>query len=215
MTSSRDSDSASRHRFFHAMVLMGGSLALRCGGEAATSDGGSGAGGAATGGAPTAAGGGASTSGGNASTSGGNTSGGSTSGGGGNIILPATGGQATFDPSSSDCPPQQWNCASNPPVCSGSGFRLPEKCACDTSRPLDASACGAGQSFVCLEATYSSSGQQFSERVPFACACVENQLNCGLACDAIFPTSGNCTQKDYTDTGLREILCACAIIVLR
>jgi hypothetical protein len=44
---------------------------------------------------------------------------------------------------------------------------------------------------------------------------VQNQLNCGLACDAIFPIAGRCSQKDYEDTGLREILCDCAVIVLR
>lgn len=204
-----DNEFSSRHRLFHAMVLMGGGLALRCGGQAATNSEGVGAAGA--GGTSTAVGGSATATGGSATggitiisippTTGGTTS------------MPASGGRPSVDPP--DCPPAQWNCASDAPTCYGSGFSLPENCVCDANRPLSASACGPGESLVCYEARYDIRGQSLPEPVQFDCSCLKNQLHCGLACDAIFPNTGNCSQKDYADSGLREILCGCAVIVLR
>jgi hypothetical protein len=212
MTSSRDEFPA-RHRLFHAMVLMGGSLALRCGGETATNS----SQGNATGG--NATGGNASTGGTTSSSGGINTGGNASSGGnaaGGGVLIPppiSTGGKVSVDPGSFDCPPPQWDCAASSPRCYGDGYRLPDGCKCDPSRPLDPSACAAGQVLVCREGRYTASGAQLETPFGFECSCTAPQLNCGLACDAVFPNSGTCYERDIS--GLKEILCNCAQIVLR
>jgi hypothetical protein len=219
MTSSRDEFPA-RHRLFHAMVLMGGSLALRCGGETAGSPPGNTTGGNATGGSATggSATGGKASTGGTISGSGGFGAGGKAGSGGsatgGLIITPdPTGGKVSVDPGSFDCPPPQWDCAASPPYCYGNGYRLPEGCKCDRSRPLAPSACAAGQVLVCREGRYTASGAPIETPFGFECSCTAAQLDCGLACDAVFPNSGTCYERDLS--GLKEILCNCAQIVLR
>lgn len=210
MTSSRDEFPA-RQRLFHAMVLMGGSLALRCGGETASGSTPGSTAGNTSGGSVTTAG--TASASGSTSTGGASSAGGSAAGGGTSITPPSTGGTVSIDPGSFDCPPPQWDCAAAPAQCYGSGYRMPEGCKCDPSRPPDPSACAAGQALVCREARYTSGGQQIDPPFGFECSCVAEQLDCGLACDAVFPNAGSCYEREIS--GLKEILCNCAVILLR
>jgi hypothetical protein len=186
----RNPDSA--QRFFRAMVLMGGSLAAGCGG--ATSHDPAATAGAANGGAA----------------NGGAGSGGSGTGGGsGGGIVVGTGG-APIEPGPFDCPPAQWDCTAQPADCSYQGFALPKNCQCDLKRPLDATACASGQSFVCRDGTRDADGRVFTHDVPFECSCVSTQMRCELTCDQAFQNTGTCTQPSAN-----EVLCGCAVVFLR
>jgi hypothetical protein len=194
MSSARNPGDDARHRFFNAMVLMGGSLALGCGG-ATTSDP-SASGGAAAGGAPA---------------SGGLTGTGGVSGNGsGGVIVISQGGTAVAGPF--DCPPPQWDCSANPPSCWDAGYALPAMCACDPKRPLTAADCEAGTDWVCRIASYDPEHRGI-DRLPFECACVPHQMDCGLACDQVFDYAGRCTIT--ADGNTKSILCDCAVVVLR
>jgi hypothetical protein len=198
----RDLDSKSR--LFHAMVLMGGSLALGCGGlsdedREGSASGGSGANGPAAGSGGT--GGGISFGGGGSSA--GSSSGGATAGNAGM----GTGGSAP-----SACPPAQFDCSASGPSCSGVSYSLPSDCACDETRPRTAADCDSGEAFVCFNAETGPDGQPI-ESVGFACQCLPEQDECELLCDQIGMAGATCS--DVMGDAGRTVLCNCAVIVLR
>jgi hypothetical protein len=196
-----------QHRFFHSMVVMGGALALGCGGMSTadepdrTASGGSGGGGSG--------GGGSGGTGGSGST-GGSVSG---SGGTGIVIKPEdTAGRGPVEPGPFTCSPAHWTCSTYL-GCSGEGYQLPEDCACDTSRPEVPSDCPTGETIVCRRATATSDGRPLTQPVNFQCSCQEKQPTCDAACDLAFADRGSC-HEDTDPTG-NSVLCGCAVIVLR
>jgi hypothetical protein len=195
------SNEGSQHRFFHTMVVMGSALALGCGGMSNTDEperttsGGSGGGGSGGSGGRGSTGGSAGT------------------GGAGSILINPGGsaGQAPVEPGPFTCTPAQWECSTYVD-CSGEGFRLPESCTCDTSRPQVPSDCPSGQTIACRKAVARADGRPFTEVVPFQCSCVPTASTCDTACDHAFPDTGTC---DQVDSAGRSVLCGCAVIVLR
>lgn len=188
--------------FFCSMVLVGGSIALACGGT--TDDGELGAGGA---GEPS---GGGDAAGGTSSTdpaTGGQGTGGASTGGTG------VGGTSPVEPGPFDCPPQTWAC-SDSLDCSGSmssdgtwgfGYWLPDGCSCDASRPLEPSDCPSGTVFSCLDRQLNSSGVPLTERVLFSCECVPEE-----------PDSSDYPYCDFEDIGdLRQLVCGCELPILK
>jgi len=198
------------HRFFHAMVIMGGSLALGCGGAASSDPDGEGSGGAhvassgGSGGVPATTGGRAPmTTGGVPAMSSGGSSGGQ--------LQIATGG--TVDPGPFPCPPAQLDCLRPGTQCQGSGYALPKDCVCNPQRPASAADCAADQHFVCRKATQSADFVELTAPVPFECSCVPLQTSCMAACDMAYDVPGVSCRTDAEDP--RSILCGCAVIVLR
>jgi hypothetical protein len=202
------------HRFFRAMVLMGSSLAVGCGGQTITGESTS----SSAGGSPGAAG-----SPGNGNVAGKGGAGGSSpsSGSSGSLQLGTggSGGQPTVDPGPFVCPPAQWDCSPALTQCdygTMNGWRLPTACNCDSARPSSASDCAPDQVFVCLEGTASADGQPLTRVVPFECSCAPKPTYCGLACDQAFKnTGGDFSCEQPTDPGARDILCGCALPLLR
>src|SRR6478735_284496 len=142
-------DESSTHRLFAAIVLMGTGLTLGCGGVAESNQQvdtvkGNGGGGSASGSGT-----------GTTTTIGG--SGGLAVGGSDpdsiTITLSGSGGvdPGPVTPGPFECPPQRWTCAPETEACglAGEGWALPDDCACDATRPEQASDCGANQVFLC------------------------------------------------------------------
>jgi hypothetical protein len=210
MSSRHHEEPFAAQRFFHAMVIMGGSLALGCGGAASGDPGGESSGGApvvgsgGSGGVPVTTGGSApmATGGIPAMTSGGSS--------GGQFHI-ASGG--TVDPGPFPCPPAQFDCLRPGTQCQGSGYALPNDCVCNPQRPASAGDCGADQSFVCRKATHNVDFVEFTAPVPFECSCVPRQTSCMAACDTAYGVPGVSCRADAEDP--RSILCGCAVIVLR
>jgi hypothetical protein len=208
MSHEHDGDSIGAHRLFHAMVLMGGSIALGCGGVSSTTgdddSGGTGAiSGAGTAGATSAGTGGTSPGGGGAS-----------SGGSGGTISIPTAGTTSVQPNPTNCPPAQWSCNDASQYCYGDTYALPESdCVCDDLRPVAASECPAGTVFACHAATRTQSGNALPQVVPFSCSCVTDTNNCDAECNEAAPSSGTCTEVSSSNG--RSVLCNCAIVVLR
>ena len=210
-----------QNRFFHTMVVMGSALALGCGGmsshaepERTRTGGGGGSGGGGSGGGGPSGGGSGSGGPSGGGSSGGSPPNGGMSGTGSVIIVAGSAGQTPVDPGPFVCSPGQWNCTGVYTYCEGDGFRLPESCACDSSRPMTPADCSDGETIVCRRATADSTGRPFTRDVPFDCACVPDQSDCEVACDLAFPDNGTCFE--LTDRGERKsVLCGCAVIVLR
>jgi len=207
MSQEKNEDPIGHHRLFHAMVLMGGSIALGCGGmSAGTGDDDGGIGGtgslsgAGTSGAPTAG------TGGTGSGSGG------AGGTGGVILLPPIAGASSVDPDPT-CPPAQRSCAEGELICFDNTYQLPANCGCDRTRPLSASECPAGTVFACHAGGRAADGSALPQVVPFTCACVPDSANCGAECSEAAPSAGMCT--DVYTPNARSVLCNCAVIVLR
>jgi len=188
-------------RFFYTMVVMGGALALGCGGMSNRDEH---TGGGRPGGTPSGAG----TGGGGGSGGGGSGSG---SGGSGVIIMPEP-DPDPVTPGPFVCVPAQWDCSAARPQCYGSGFALPENCRCDETRPKSEADCPVGQAFTCRVGTADAQGRQLTEVVPFECSCATPQPTCNDTCSSLFGVDGNC--RELSDSG-RSILFDCAIIVLR
>jgi hypothetical protein len=205
MTDSENRDTKP-HRLFHAMVLMGGSLALGCGGisdespQGTTGSGGSGGSGAGGTGGP-----------GTTGTTGG---GGSTTG---SVTIGVTGIQVgttrpmPIEPGPFECTPAKWECDVEVMYCDGGGFNLPEGCECNEARPSSPADCQEGEKFVCLEAWANAEGIQFTEEVPFSCQCLTEMDHCSDYCDEVAFPGSNCSQNAEQDS----VLCGCAVIVLR
>jgi len=212
--------------FFRSMVLMGGSLALGCGGM--TQDDGSG-GTSGNGGSGGGAGGGLNGTGGQPAGSGGQGTGGYS------ILLPPTGGSSTGGDSwgeggfggayPTDCPTTQLNCPNDYYGCAYGAFDsyglsvLPANCACDPSRPASSADCGPTQEFVCLGARESAQGEVFDPAVAYNCACVDSltYTDCGGLCANHPEAHSNHTCYDPEDSplDLDAYLCGCAVTVLK
>ncbi len=198
-------------RFFRAMVLMGGSMALGCGGATARDD------------ASTSAGGGSGGSGGG----GGSGPGPGGTGGTGAIDIPLDPSSTTgmvrspVDPGPFPCVPAQFDCGVTPPECTyPDSWRVPEDCRCDETRPKSAADCATDQVFVCRRGTERADGTPYTEMVPFECACVRTGEYCSAECSLAYaplpyhcerlPAAGGAAGAAAYDT-----LCGCAIIVLK
>jgi len=209
--STRLPDAPQRHRFFRAMVLMGGSLAVGCGGTATagSADPGGGGGDGGSGG-PGGSGGSGS---GGAGGSGG-------PGGSGGFVIDAgvgTGGSVARDGGPMPCVPAQWDCSSASPSCSFDpmGYELPQGCACDGTRPRSEAECAANESFTCLKAAYVA-GEPLTNPVSFECSCVPSQESCDLMCREAFDNGATYPTCELgVDEPPSTVLCGCAVVVLR
>jgi hypothetical protein len=226
----------SDHPLFRALVLMGGGIALSCGGiaEGGPASTGNGAAGAAS----SAAG---------ASSSG--SSGATTI----LVAVPGSAGTPSFAGGPSvatpepDCPYAQWDCTAIEPVCYLSLFSFTDpvasKCFCDSKRPLTANDCGKGQSLICLEAFWQDGTRPgtWDGSVHVQCSCTAAQATgeqCNNSCDDAFPEdatiqggerifrcalpsnttcgdNGTCTATSADVLRQDGIMCGCADIGLK
>jgi hypothetical protein len=210
-------EASSEHPLFRVLVLMGGGLALSCGGSYSTED-------AALNGDA-----------GSASSSAGS-SGGASSGTAG---ASGTGG-AAVDPL--NCPSEQWDCSAVLGACYSSTFQsLPTGCVCNASRPTSAAACAASETFVCMQiylGDYRHDTWDGSTHVQCLCApssVTDSDVSCPLLCAGLRspantggsydechrpPTqtcdgSGNCTATAADVLRQDGVLCGCADISLK
>jgi hypothetical protein len=224
-------DPATPDRFFHALVIMGGSVALGCGGVATNGNvrDSVGTDASANGGARSAGTGGfvEATSGGSVSygghPQGGSIFGGSGTGGATNSGGVTNTGGVTFVDGGATCVPEQWECHTGPETeCSnyGRGVLLPRGCGCNAARPTRAADCAPGQFFVCRQASTSvrpgADGAQVVSTLPFECSCVTTPYFC-KACEIAFGPMGGgeyeCSQPGL-DHGIADVLCGCTVIYL-
>ena len=193
-------------RLFRAMVLMGGSMALGCGGNTTRPAGDSTSGGS---------GGGSGGSGGPGTTGTGGT-------GGSDILLvtSSTTGVASVDPGPFPCVPAQFDCGASPPQCTYPGWRVPNNCRCDETRPKSAADCASGQAFVCRTGQERWDGARYTETVPFECACVPTDDYCRDECSSAYSPMDYQCERAPAEGGAAgaaafDTLCGCAVIVLK
>ncbi len=202
-----------RHPFFHALVLMGGTVALGCGGIVGQASGDGSA--ADTGGAADSfANGGGAGSGGSPAFTGAGGAGGEPAllagGSGGLSTLPGTGGKgpALLDGGGAPvellpCVPAQWDCARTQLACDYSAGYLVQGaygCVCDAERPSSPDDCPPGKSFVCEQGAFESDG--ITVQIPFQCSCVAGPADCSVC-------------RPYScSTSSTSILCGCVYISL-
>lgn len=223
--SKHDSGASPEHRLFHAIVMMGGSLALGCGGEVtdATADpsdtpasGGKRDGNGGTGSVGTASGGAGSVG----SGSGGTASGGRPGSGGAIAVGGAppqlAGGAPSFVPPA--CPPPQWECAVDTFQCDYEvrGYEFPRDCSCNPERPRGSEDCGPGEILVCNLAVQDPNGERLDPGMAFGCLCMAAGLACDEACRQVgsFREELSCVEEQDVN-GMVQYLCGCAVIVLR
>jgi hypothetical protein len=210
-----------RHPLFRAMVVMGGGVAIGCGGTTTEGVARSGSPGGDSG--PPREDGGSGNAG--------------QGGAGGDVIIVATGGT---NPTTSTggqpvimdagtarggaggaiatptCPAAQYDCAGTTPSCAstGSGVAL-TFCACNANRPTSARNCLPGQTFVCRKGVETASGQALDPPVPFECSCVATPASCGVGCDTAFGATSGSGGLRCEDLADGSILCGCAFVFLR
>ena len=233
----KNSEPLSDHPLFRALVLMGGGLALSCGGVARTEQ--------------------------DAPESGGSSGAATETGGAGPVVTvgPATsttdsGGATTVDPAmpmppkagpytgALGCPSEQWDCsASTTTSCNLdlSALQAAGSCVCDASRPTSAGACKANENFVCIQGyagIMESVPTTWDYSVHVQCACIPSPTpaaydNCGAPCRQAYPNrdtfefrcilpspctyddSGNCTATSADVLRQDGIMCGCANIALK
>jgi hypothetical protein len=185
------------------MILMGGSLALSCGGSVLAEGNATGAGGVS---AMNSGGSSALGSGGSGAVG---TGGSGAVGAAGSLSLAGgAGGASAPQVGSFECPPAQWNCSSVTYVCgvtfSFSGNSLPVGCVCDLTRPQSAADCSPNEAFVCLLGydadsvlTSSPPPSTWDGATHVDCSCVpmstpSTNENCSAACSAASLVAGNC-----------------------
>lgn len=216
--------------FFSTMVLMGSSVAMSsaagCGGMTNSDS----SGGTTASGGSDGPGTGGSASGGTSVGSGGLSP--STGGSGGLIIVepPETGGSTSdggqlgfggADPG--DCEPYQLVCPAQNlyTTCSDTSWHLalPSFCECDTNRPTSRDDCSENESFVCMGASESATGEQLEPVVPYNCECVQAESDgCWLACSnhsLIEYASTYCDDPGEISPDLDVYLCGCAMTLLK
>lgn len=238
-------DSNAEHRLFHVLVLMGGGLALSCGGAVSVQGNHDGAGAAA---APDQQGtASAVSSGGSTGVAGASwaTPGAATSIGGAGLASAGadSNGEASRSgvdagPPSLPCSPEQWDCTPVLSHCGGQllGADLPAGCSCAPQRPQSAADCSANESLLCVRAYQPATGSYL--RIQCACeptSSTDSPSRCAAYCDmnwpndpttfpptaCLSPSSTTCTDQDVcTATAadvLRQegILCGCADIGLK
>lgn len=207
-------------RMFRTIVVMGSSLAVGCGGVAQLNGSSEGAGGSA---GSSAKGGSGGVSGSAQGIGGFPGSGGSAISVGGTLafagsptIMPGIGGAGGSAGSPSlptACPPSQWSCS----VADGSGFQCngyngsfnPVTCQCDLSRPKSPSDCKPDATYTCL------AGDGVAVTA-FQCACTSNAAQaCADRCMATTHLPDGQGFSCYPNATPNEILCGCAVIVLK
>ena len=239
----KNSEPLSDHPLFRALVLMGGGLALSCGGVARTERDAPESGGASgtatqTGGAGPVVVVGPATS----TTDGG---GGSTSVGPGMPVPP------TSEPYTGTlaCPSEQWDCSSdmsNACALDLASLQAAGACVCDPTRPTSAKDCKDNENFVCIQGyvgTYAGSmpapvPKTWDYSVHVQCACIASQTpptydSCDTACRHAYPNqdtasfrcvlpspctyddSGTCTATSADVLRQDGIMCGCADIGLK
>jgi hypothetical protein len=222
-------DVEGEHPLFRAMVLMGSSLAVGCGGN--TSDIGQGrhiddprgTGGSPNGGSaarsPEDAGvashpviimpngtGASPTS--EAGANGG--AGGRMSGTGG--VTVGTGGTVSAGGAAPlACPPSQLDCPTSAFDCdpSTSTWTSEVACKCNSGRPKTAADCPPGKTFVCLAGASENAGP-----VPFACKCMPDVTDCNSACISAFSPDADVSYQ-CAPSPENQFLCGCAFALLR
>lgn len=204
------------HPLFRAMVVMGGSLAVGCGGTTAMGEStsgphtGSGTGGTAD--MADAPGGSHDVASMDVPSAGGS-SGTNTAGAGGKVsaVMGGAGGTVPTEP---QCPSAQWSCDTDHLMCGvrglGNFWELPSGCACDSTRPASAADCASDELFVCRQATQDAGGVVSV----LDCACVPRTNDCSEACKAaLSPNLDGYFQCD--GPGVDTVLCGCAFVYLR
>lgn len=222
------------HPFFRAMVLMGSSIAVGCGGNVkqqesgrigdgsggsgGSSNGGSMSGGTSSGGVSVQPAGGTTSRGGATQNGGARSTGGTKSSAGGttSIMTTASGGTISIvapDASVAPCAPAQWDCSAIELDCAqvAAGYRIPSTpCACDSKRPISPEDCPAGQKRLCQTFVRDTRGMAIS--LPFGCTCVAAGPSCETACADTPPARWqNGCISDTAD----NYLCGCTVVVLR
>lgn len=237
MSIQNDTDSLSEHPLFRALILMGGSLALGCGGVAqseghAPENGGSSA-------APATS---------TASAGSGNASNGSA---GGPIQLGQAGGTSSGGsgstsnagiPTGDGCAYAQWDCSQLVPNCvrdltlgmAGLG------CSCNPARPLSANDCGPNESLFCQRAfgPFEPPADAWDYSVHIQCSCAPTPAATDYeaatdSCLQLFPgetsysmgaylpatmicdNAGVCTATSADVLRQEGIMCGCADISLK
>ncbi len=214
----------SNHPLFRALVLMGGSIALGCGGSVVVDSSAAGSGGkVALGGA----------------SPGGNSQGGAAATAG-TIMLAGGGGNSAIDAGAPDCPPAQWDCSGLVPACEPNlGGPRPAGCVCDLTRPKSVADCGSNEDLICLRGYGSEPDPNtWDMAVHYQCACVpgppvpsydtcpmacaktysmsSNAISCSLppstSCDS---SNNNCTATAANVLRQDGIVCGCAPILLK
>jgi hypothetical protein len=218
-------DPASSSRFFHAMVIMGGSVAVGCGGVTTSgklrdSDG---TDASANGGSSSIIGPIVSATGGASNSFGGRHVGGPSLAGSGAGGATNSGGVTLFLDGGGSCVPQQRECNSGAKAeCSnyGNGVSPPSGCPCNADRPTRAADCAPGQLFVCRLASsgITAGAEQVVHEFPFECSCVtaSDPSSCG-ACEQAFgpvPSGTYDCSLAPQNGGLADVLCGCAVIYL-
>ena len=225
MSKNGNSGVSAEHRLFHAIVLMGGSVALGCGGEVTDAAGGPDDSSAAGGKGDGSAGSGGSGS--SGSSSGGRAASGGTIaiGGSQNPPPPQAGGAPSAGSGgagsmpSLPCPPAQWRCNPDGLACDYSiqGYDFPTDCTCDPGLPVRAEDCGPGRLLACDLAVTGPDGTRLDAGIPFGCACVDASLACDVACQDLgggYRQERSCVEEREVN-GMVQYLCGCALIVLR
>jgi hypothetical protein len=197
MTGFDRSDSGSRDRFFHSMVVMGSTIALGCGGisvddssprpdedavRASAGTGGSGGSAMSTAG-----------------------SGGTSTAGSGFAGISGSAGT-----SPAHCPDAQYTCTGF--TCDNDSWSEGGRCYCDPSRPLSAADCNPGTSFVCRSTlTDRRTGAALPQPAGLDCQCITVAETCSDACEAAYP--------EYADGYLcyerAQVLCGCSFVFLK
>ena len=210
---------APKHRLFRAMVVMGGSLAAGCGGISQNES----TGPTAPGGAGDAAAGDVEGSRSSSEVDAGHDASGPID----MISIDATllvpppieveaGALSTFEAGALGCPEAQWACPMRRDACPGAPYQLvlPLDCACDRARPLSASDCQPGETFVCQAAALDPALQRCDPPRAFNCLCVPTS-NCTEMCTKAYPMGGSGTTCERQAPQLREAECGCAFVYLQ
>jgi hypothetical protein len=180
MSNNDDSESLSQHPLFRALILMGGGLALGCGGVAQTNTQTTESGGAQTGPATsTSTAGSSNATAGNSNATAGNSNATAGSSSSGTIQLGQAGGVSANNggssgvPNDDGCPYAQWDCSQLTPACirdlsqglAGTG------CFCNSARPLTVTDCAANESLFCLQAIGLGSPDTWDYTNHIQCSC--------------------------------------------
>lgn len=218
-----NSDSLSEHPLFRALVLMGGGLALSCGGVARSETGATDSGGAAS-------------------------TGGSSAGSASNVAgaIGLGGSVSTVDagaPPDADCPYAQWDCSSAKPLCVrevSAGLEA-SGCVCDRTRPKNVLDCRANEVLICQQGYFldrTSEPETWDGMLHLQCSCIATAIpstygTADAACNKAFRAAtyfemasflpsentcdgqGHCTATSSDVLRQDGIMCGCASVALK
>lgn len=231
-------DSDAEHPLFRVLVLMGGTLALSCGGSAVVDGSAGGAVGSGGAGGARAVGG---------AGQGGVAQGGGAQGGAGaiagTVAIGGGAGSGVLDAGPPECPPAQWDCSGLGAVCGPNigNAGQPAGCVCDLKRPKSVADCAANEDLICERAyTGEPDPTTWDTSTHIQCACVPGPPvpsydMCGTACTKTYtnlsgqgsascslppsstcdPSGNNCTATAANVLRQDGIVCGCAPVVLK